>query len=306
MDIKDKIAAVSRMQAYITANLEEEITLEDLGAAAGYSKYHALRIFREMTGYTPFEVLRRLRLTKAAQRLQGPDYSGERGTKVVDLALESGFGSHDGFTRAFARQFDITPQRYQKEVPAVNWFISYPIEAYYILKGDSTNMRNEKVSSTVTVTAVERPARKLIFKRVIHGTDYLTMCEEVGCDWEGFYNSIPEKFDTAAGGKLPGFLIAPDTDGHGFFVEVPLDYNKPVPQGYEIAELPPATYLYFCGLPFENHDDFPIAIGFVNEAIEGYPFEKYGWEISDNAPYLGMGAEPETGARTAVPVRKIK
>ena len=152
---------------------------------------------------------------------------------------------------------------------------------------------------------MERSARKLIFLRIPTATDYFAACEEVGCDWEGFYNSIAEKFDTAAGGTLPKDLIKPGTSGHGFFVEVPLIYDKPLPVGYEIAELPPCTYLYFNGMPYENPDDFCIAIGILNEAIENYPFERFGWKKSDDAPYLGMGAETETGARTAVPVERI-
>ncbi len=48
-------------------------------------------------------------------------------------------------------------------------------------------MPKEKVSRTVTVSVVERPARKLIFLRTPTATDYFSACEEVGCDWEGFY-----------------------------------------------------------------------------------------------------------------------
>lgn len=297
MELSDKVKAVSRMQHYISVHLDEDITLDALADAAGYSKYHAIRIFKELTGRTPFETLRALRLTKAAQTLQSLD------RKILDVAIDSGFDSHDGFTRAFDRQFGITPQKYHAEKPPVNWFIHYPIEAYYILKEGIGPMTNEKVSRTVSVTVVERPARKLIFLRH-NATDYFTACEEVGCDWEGFYNSIPEKLDTAAGGRLPKFLVQPDTNGQAFFVEVPLTYSKPIPNGYEIAELPPCTYLYFNGMPFEDQNDFPIAIGIVNEAIENYPFERFGWEKSDNAPYLGMGAEAQTGARSAVPVKK--
>ena len=98
---------------------------------------------------------------------------------------------------------------------------------------------------------------------------------------------------------MPKNLIKPDTGGHGFFVEVPLDYNKPLPEGYEIAESPPCTYLYFNGMPFDEQNDFCIAIGILNEAIANYPFERFGWKQSDDAPVLGMGAEAETGARTA-------
>jgi len=299
MELSDEIRAVSRMQHYIISHLDENITLDAIANAAGYSKYHAMRIFKELTGRTIFETIRALRLTKAAQTLQSSD------EKVVDVAISNGFDSHDGFTRAFSRQFGITPQKYHTETPAISWFVHYPIEAYYILKGGIKPMFNEKVSRTVTVTVVERPARKLIFLRH-NATDYFSACEEVGCEWEGFFNSIPEKFDTAAGGRLPKFLIQPNTNGYAFFVEVPLDYCKPIPDGYEIAELPPCTYLYFNGMPYEDPNDFPIAIGIVNEAIEHYPFERFGWEKSDDGPYLGMGAEAETGARTAVPVRRIK
>ena len=173
-----------------------------------------------------------------------------------------------------------------------------------ILKEGINPMEKERVSGTVTVSIVERPARRLIFLRY-NATDYFSACEEVGCDWERFYNSIPEAFDSAAGGRLPQFLIQPGTTGNAFFVEVPLDYNKPLPAGYEIAELPPCTYLYFNGMPFDDQNDFPIAIGILNEAIEKYPFERYGWRKSENAPVLGMGAEAETGARTAIPVERI-
>lgn len=303
MDLSEKVKAVSRMQKYIKEHLDDNITLDDITKAAGYSKYHALRIFKELTGRTLYETIRALKLTKAAQTLQSYD------EKVVDVAMDNGFDSHEGFSRAFYRQFGINPQKYRRETPPINWFIHHPIEDYYILKEGGKeipkSMLNEKVSRTVTVTVVERPARKLIFLRH-NGTDYLSGCEEVGCDWEGFYNSIPEKFDTAAGGRLPKFLILPNTNGQAFFVEVPLDYSKPVPERYEIAELPPCTYLYFTGMPFKDPNDFPVAIGILNEAIENYPFERFGWEISDEGPYLGMGAEPETGARAAVPVRKIK
>lgn len=127
MGLSDKIKAVSRMQYYIIAHLDESITLDDIAKVAGYSKYHAARIFKELTGRTLFETIRALRLTKAAQTLQSFN------EKVVDVAISSGFNSHDGFTRAFFQQFGLTPQKYHMETPPIKWFVHYPIEAYYIL-----------------------------------------------------------------------------------------------------------------------------------------------------------------------------
>ena len=128
MEQMDIINAVSRMQKYIVENLDD-VTLDDLSAAAGYSKYHAVRLFKEAVGKAPGEYIRALRLTKAAEGLR------DAGGKIIDAALKSGFVSHDGFTRAFMRQFDITPQRYSREKPPVRYFVHYPIESYYNMKG---------------------------------------------------------------------------------------------------------------------------------------------------------------------------
>jgi len=70
MKLSDKVKAVSRMQQYIATHLDENITLDDVADVAGHSKYHALRIFKELTGRTVFETIRAMRLTKAAQCLQ--------------------------------------------------------------------------------------------------------------------------------------------------------------------------------------------------------------------------------------------
>lgn len=117
------------MQHHIEAHLDQEITLDHLSKSARYSKYHAVRIFRELTHRTPFETVRALRLTRAVKVLQDAD------DNIEDVAMNSGFDSHDGFTRAFSRQFGITPQKYHVVMPPVDWFVHYPIEAYYQLKG---------------------------------------------------------------------------------------------------------------------------------------------------------------------------
>lgn len=119
--------------------------------------------------------------------------------KVIHVALESGFNSYDGFLR----KFGIVPQKYQTETPPANWFVHYPIEAGYILKEGRKEMPKEPVKQAMTVTAVERPARKLILVCSVDAAEYFSFCEEMGCEWEGLFNSVSEKFDTPALLTLP-------------------------------------------------------------------------------------------------------
>ena len=121
-----------------------------------------------------------------------------------------------------------------------------------------------------TVTPVNRPKRKLIYLTSKSATDYFSYCEEVGCEWEGLLNSIHEKFDTAALINLPDFLQEKGISKVAAGVEVPLDYEKPLPEGYKVAELPECVMLYFQSEPYDNPDDFGKYIGQVFKAIDNY------------------------------------
>ena len=299
MDYLDKMNAVGRMQKKIMANLDG-VTLDDLCSASGYSKYYAVRLFKEATGKTPGEYIRALRLTKAAETLR------DEGGKIIDAALSNGFESHDGFTRAFSRQFGLTPLRYTREKPPVCYFVHYPIESYYQMKDGVKAMHNEKVSRTVMVTAVERPARKLILQRAkkTTGGDYFLFCEEMGCEWEGLLNSIAEKYAAAALLTLPLNLTAPGTSDTAAGVEVPAGYAKPIPDGYDMIDLPPCTMLFFNGAPYEDENDFCVAIDIVWDAVDNYKPEIYGWHTAPElAPRFNFGSEGALGARMAIPVK---
>jgi len=168
-------------------------------------------------------------------------------------------------------------------------------------------MKNEKVSKIVTVTAIERPARKLIILRAKNTKDgdYEAYWEEMNCDWEDYLNSISEKFAPVALLTLPDNLVKPDTSNTASGVEVPFDYSLAVKEGYEIIDLPPCTMLYFQGASYENGEDFNIAIDIVMQALENYDPNRYGFIYTPElAPKFNYGANEKMGALIAVPVQE--
>jgi len=175
-----------------------------------------------------------------------------------------------------------------------------------IFRTKSPPIQNEKVSRTVTVTAIERPARKLILQRAVHAKDgdYFAFCEEMGCDWEGLLGSIFEKFDTPALLTLPPNLVRPGTSNTAVGVEVPADYAKPIPECYDVIDVPPCAMLYFVGTPYADEDDFCIAIDITGQATQSYDPAPFGWQFAPElAPRFNFGASAATGAKMAMPVK---
>ncbi len=302
MEDYEKVKAVDRMREYLLCHINGDISLEELSRAAGYSLRHSLRIFKKLTGRTPFGFIRAVKLTSAAMALRDTE------EKVLDVALGSGFDSHDGFTRAFYRQFDITPSAYRANTPPVSYFTSYPLRDYYLYmsRKEEDVMEKSKVSPVVTVTAVERPARKMIILRSAGASDYFSFCGEMRCDWAGILNSASERYENAALITLPAGLVQEGTSATAVGIEVPQGYDKKLPKGYELIGLPACTLLFFQGMPFEDEGSFCEAIDIVMEAVASYRPEIYGYSFADDiAPRFNFGASAKTGAKMAVPARRL-
>ena len=293
----EKINAVQRMQDYMMTHYQEEITLQDLAKAAMYSPWYALRAFSELIGKTPFEYLRALRLSMAAKKLRNTRAS------ILDIALESAFGSHEGFTKAFSRAFAISPQKYREKTPPLPLFSYYPIRQYYqLLKRGA-----ESMSSTVVFTQIiERPERKLIVKRGIESTDYFTYCEEVSCDVWGILESIKGALYEAIGVWLPESMRKTGTSTYCQAVEVPVDFSGEIPDGFDMIDLPACKYMVFHGEPFED-EHFCEAIDLVWDAIKRYNPKHFGWDWApEDGPRFQLAPIGERGYIEGLPVREYK
>lgn len=291
---KEKIDAVQRMQDYIVNHYTEEISLKALASAAAYSPWQALRAFRELTGKTPFAYIRDVRLSDAARRLRDSDMS------VLGVALSCAFGSHEGFTKAFSRKFGLAPNRYRKEAPPVPLFTYYPVKDYFkYLEGGINVMR----SQIIFTQAIERPARKLLFKSGIKAAEYFEYCEEVGCDIWGVLVSVKGALNEPMGVWLPEKMRKAGTSEYAQGVEVPPDYAGLIPEGFNLLELPPCKYMVFQGEPYED-ENFAEAIALVWDAIARYDPKPYGWDWApDDGPRFQL--EPQ-GARGYIEGRPVR
>ena len=287
-----KTMAVQRMQDYIISHIADEITLADLARAASFSPWYAHRLFRELTGVPVSDYIRKLRLTEAAKRLKS-----ER-CRITGLAMELGFESIDGFTRAFVREFGMTPSEYRLHPVPITHFIAYDVK-FRELKKEKVSMENVR---NVFIQVIFKPERKVIIKRGVSADEYWAYCNEVGCDVWGLLMSMDSLCGEPVCLWLPERYIAPNTSKYVQGVEVEVDYNGIIPEGFDLVEFAESDYLLFRSEPY-NDEDFGSAILDVQKVIEEYDYQKNGSEIDTNNPRIQLEPICTRGYVEMVPVR---
>lgn len=99
--------AIAQCIEFIEENIKSDLTPELIASSSGYSVFHFLRVFNINKGMTLMEYVKKRRLSLAAIDL----FKGER---IIDIALDYGFKTHNGFSKAFKKEFGFSPKQYVK------------------------------------------------------------------------------------------------------------------------------------------------------------------------------------------------
>lgn len=297
MNREERIKAVNTMMDFMEEHYREELSLKRIANSCGYSPCYASRLFKQLTGKAVFEHLRALRLTSAALRLRDEEH------RVIDIAFDFHFNSHEGFTKAFSKQFGITPKHYARQTPPIKLFMPYRVNDPDKNPKGVDSMSDKKEIRTVFVQVVDREARKFIIRRGIKATHYFEYCEEVSCDIWGILTSVKGALNEPMGVWLPDNMIKQETSRYAQGVEVPLDFEGEIPEGCEIIELPKCRMMIFQGQPYDD-ENFEVAIQEVWEAIDSYDPEFYGFKWApEDAPRFQLAPQGYRGYIEGRPVR---
>ncbi len=108
---------------HVQTHLNDDLSLEVLAGLASLSASHFHRLFHHIIGETPKQYTQRLRLEQAAYQLKLLN------TSILDIAINTGYHSHETFSRAFRRQFGITPKMYRRKESLREWIDQHTAES---------------------------------------------------------------------------------------------------------------------------------------------------------------------------------
>lgn len=93
---------ILQLMEYIRIHAAEDLSVDALAEQFYMSKYHMMHLFRKETGQSIYTYLTQQRLINARTLIAG-------GMRATEAAFRSGFATYSSFTRAYGKQFGVTP-----------------------------------------------------------------------------------------------------------------------------------------------------------------------------------------------------
>lgn len=289
---------------YIEENLSEEIKIEKLAHMAALSQFYFQRLFRRLAKRPVNEYVKLRRLAKASEAL--PDKS----KRIIDVALDFGFSSHQTFTRAFKDAYGITPEEYRAKPVRLNQIKKPELLLNYTMVDEDVPLITDSIVLEITRRTLDA-AETYVGLSAKVSTSQAPAGETTGIDvpgqlWDSFHSrkaDIPgilpcgielgaSMLGEAADGTFIYFVggaAKPDASAYGDFIK---------------WELPAAEYVVCC-LEAEDFTELTTsALGkamnylfgtwLAKRGLTTQPFsaEKY-YRANPDAAYMEMWVIPE-------------
>lgn len=200
---------------YIEAHLYENIDPRELAEMFSYSYFHFCHIFRSCNGMGVIQYVRDKRLQRAASEL-------ESGRKITETAMDCGYETNSGFTRAFRRKFGIAPAQYKKMKGGIYMKIKPEI----------------KVKKAFTAIGyVINPDQDIDIRK--NGAFWL------GKDFSSVSKEEYKKLTYPGYAEIGAWVHSDDTEELFYFLGPTVKDTNYIPEGMRVLEVPEAEYAIF-------------------------------------------------------------
>jgi AraC family transcriptional regulator len=134
---------------FIEENLSEEIKIEMLAKIAGLSQFYFQRLFKRLVKKPVNEYIKLRRLAMASEALQ------DKNKRIIDVALDFGFSSHETFSRAFKGAYGITPTEFRAKPVRLNQIMKPELMLNYTMIDEDVPLINDSIILEITRRKIE-------------------------------------------------------------------------------------------------------------------------------------------------------
>ena len=261
---------------YIEGHLNEEIPAETLAEKAALSPFYFQKLFSRLVKRPLREYIKLRRLSRASELLTAQNPAGKPAARIVDIALDCGFGSHQVFSRAFKEAYGITPEQYRERPIFLNHFDKPDLTLNYVTAELGVPMVSEGMVLEVNWQDLSAPVKFMGVQGYVPIAGQMPVGEETGPDipgeiWERFHRE-KGKLPRLPGGRELGVAFMGDAPQGSFTyfagAEVAPEAELEGPlaaAGFCTWQLEARKYLV-CGFEAENFMELVTVA--INKAIK--------------------------------------
>ncbi len=217
---------------YIEANLKSEISVSDIARAGTCSLFHFIRLFQSIACLSPKKYLLQRRLTESVSSLCNTD------EKIINIAFNYQFGSHEVYTRAFQKQFGMAPSKVRKGAVIPAHLLTSRISDEYVFQ--SQKARNQP------------PEVVELKEKILVGVSYFIPGNlkdlDLSREWNSFMKTvglITDKITPEHYYQIQYWSENQTIEGMHFFIGVEVNSIKDINPQFVIKVIPQGTFLKF-------------------------------------------------------------
>lgn len=242
--------AIQKTLDHIEEHIREDIQIEALADIAALSLFYYQRLFTRLVKRPVREYIKLRRLARACSML------GDKNNRIIDVAMEYGFGSHEVFTRAFKDYYGITPAEYRNKAVRLDNFDKPNLLLNYVMVDEGVPLISEGLVLEMNRRLLEEPVDCIGLSGYMPFEPGKMLGERPGVNtadelWRRLFDSLSE-MDSLPGGRYMGVIYkgrAPE--GYTtFFAGVEVRAGKTDPR-FQSWQLPSREYVV-CGFEAES------------------------------------------------------
>jgi AraC family transcriptional regulator len=284
--------AIQKTLDYIEGHIAEDIKIDILAETASLSVFYYQRLFSRLVKRPVREYIKLRRMAMVLEVMKN------KNKRIIDIALEYGFGSHETFTRAFKEVYGMTPEQYRKKPVSLNRFDKPDLLLGYTLIEEGVPLISDGLVLEINRRILKEPINFMGVSGYVPIAEQLPVGESTGVDmpgeiWRRFHQA-KDRITRIHNGREIGVAYMGDAPNGCFTYFAGAEVEPKVMDEYfQVWQLPAREYIV-CG--FEAKDFTELVTIALNKAIKysGLWLEKHGLKSDMFAPELYYESTPET------------
>lgn len=237
---------------YIEEHLDEKINIEDLAKKASLSPFYYQRLFSRLVKKPVGEYIKLRRMAKGREALLQKD------KRILDIALDLGFSSHEHFSRTFKDTFGMTPIEYRNNPITLSRMTKPELSLQYTLVDEGVPLITDGIVLEVNRRIITEPTYFIGINLDVP----ISFAENLGIGsgvdpldtlWNNFHEQKETTLGIAKDSEEIGVVYPCQKEGYFTYFAGAKTFVEDVPQDFMNWTLPEGEYIV-CSFEAENFE----------------------------------------------------